>query len=66
MKNTLISGGTVGGLMAAFLAQGKFKSVTSVIMNDLTPAQKERLCDSVRVSTFVFAVLAVLIHFTVT
>lgn len=63
-ESTLIPGGTVGGLMAAYLAQGKFKSVASVIMNDLTIAQKERLCDSVRVSSFVFVVLEVLVHFT--
>ncbi|KAK3862241.1 hypothetical protein Pcinc_031872 [Petrolisthes cinctipes] len=45
----LAVGGTVGGLTAAYLSQGKFKSAASVIMNDLTIAQKERLCDSVRI-----------------
>lgn len=64
-KNTLISGGTVGGLLAAFLGQDKFKSVASVIMNDLTTAQKQMLCNSVRVSVFVFSVLTALVHFTV-
>ncbi|XP_071532380.1 protein Nazo-like isoform X1 [Panulirus ornatus] len=43
----LALGGAVGGLTAAFLSQGKFKSVASIIRNDLTPAQKERLANSV-------------------
>ncbi|XP_045608660.1 protein C19orf12 homolog isoform X1 [Procambarus clarkii] len=44
----LAIGGTIGGLTAAYLSQGKFKSVAAIIQNDLTPGQKERLANSVR------------------
>ncbi|XP_047487659.1 protein C19orf12 homolog isoform X2 [Penaeus chinensis] len=44
----LAVGGTVGGLTAAYLSQGKFKSVASIISNDLTPMQREHLANSVR------------------
>ncbi|XP_050726911.1 protein C19orf12 homolog isoform X2 [Eriocheir sinensis] len=44
----LAVGGTVGGLTAAFLSHGKFKSVADVIRNDLTVAQREQLSNSVR------------------
>lgn len=44
----LAVGGTVGGCTAAYLSQGKFKSVVSIINNDLTFAQRERLANSVR------------------
>lgn len=43
----LAVGGTVGGLTAAFLSHGKFKSVADVIRNDLTVAQREQLSNSV-------------------
>lgn len=43
----LAVGGTIGGLTAAYMAQGKFKSVAEVIRNDLTPLQRERLSNSV-------------------
>ncbi|XP_045608661.1 protein C19orf12 homolog isoform X2 [Procambarus clarkii] len=45
----LAIGGTIGGLTAAYLSQGKFKSVAAIIQNDLTPGQKERLANSVRI-----------------
>lgn len=44
-----LTGGTVGGLTAAYLAQNKFRSVADVIRNDLTAAQRERLSNSVMV-----------------
>lgn len=44
----LAVGGTVGGLTAAYLSSGKFKSVASIIRNDLTPMQREQLANSVR------------------
>ncbi|XP_068244252.1 protein C19orf12 homolog isoform X2 [Palaemon carinicauda] len=44
----LAIGGTLGGCTAAYLSQGKFKSVVSIINNDLTGAQRESLANSVR------------------
>nr|XP_053656045.1 protein C19orf12 homolog [Cherax quadricarinatus] len=43
----LALGGAVGGLTAAYLSQGKFKSVVSIIRHDLTAAQRQRLANSV-------------------
>ncbi|KAG7168073.1 protein C19orf12 homolog isoform X1 [Homarus americanus] len=45
----LAIGGALGGITAAYMSQGKFKSVASVILYDLTSAQKEHLANSVRV-----------------
>ncbi|XP_042223564.1 protein C19orf12 homolog isoform X2 [Homarus americanus] len=44
----LAIGGALGGITAAYMSQGKFKSVASVILYDLTSAQKEHLANSVR------------------
>lgn len=44
----LAVGGTVGGLTAAYFSQGKFKSVASIIKEDLTIEQKEELASPVR------------------
>ncbi|CAL4155045.1 unnamed protein product [Meganyctiphanes norvegica] len=42
----LAMGGTVGGLTAAYMSKGKFKSVASIIMNDMTLQQQQRLATS--------------------
>lgn len=54
----LFSGGTVGGLTAAYTSQGNFKSVASVIRNDLTPTQRQRLADTVMVCIFALVPVA--------
>ncbi|XP_067009017.1 protein Nazo [Anabrus simplex] len=44
----LAIGGAIGSVIAGGMAQGKFKSVGEVIMNDMTDAQRRRLVTAVR------------------
>lgn len=37
-----------GSCLAAYLSQGKFKTVTEIVNEDLTEEQKEKLADEVR------------------
>lgn len=39
----LAAGGAVGGLVAAYMTRGTFRSVGDIIRNDLTDSQRERL-----------------------
>ncbi|XP_046742027.1 protein C19orf12 homolog isoform X2 [Diprion similis] len=44
----LAIGGTIGGCSAAYMARSKFKSITDVILYELTPQQQRDLADAVR------------------
>lgn len=41
-------GGIGGSCLAAYLAQGKYKTVTEIINQDLTEEQKEKLASELR------------------
>ncbi|KAK5647722.1 hypothetical protein RI129_002614 [Pyrocoelia pectoralis] len=46
----LAIGGTLGSILAAWNGSGKFKSVAAVILEDMTPMQKEDLANSIRLA----------------
>ncbi len=46
----LAVGGAAGGCAAAYIAKDSFKPISRVIAEDLTPAQRNQLVDSVRIT----------------
>ncbi|KAB0790213.1 hypothetical protein PPYR_01560 [Photinus pyralis] len=46
----LAIGGTLGSILAAWNGSGKFKSVAEVILEDMTPTQRENLANAIKIA----------------